>query len=389
MRFRLLAVVTLLVLAGCGAGPTATPSVTPTATETAVADTPTPEPTGTPTPEREVRVRSGALPFDATTVFTRTQALLGSDVTPPRNVYVSEQAYFERGRYGESDLLRWVGLTGSGSFRASAYVAHPNAVYVATGNATAVELETTLAHEYVHVVQHRTGVHERIGGRVADGTTDGTIAATGTIEGAATYTAQAYWDQHIETGQSPRADLERAYANASGARKYFLSWYYFGTRYVDGRVDGPSELGAVYENPPENSEALLHGSTEPVTMPPVSAEGEWKGMVRTREGELFTRMALATGLPDQRAARAATGWGNDTLVGVQHDGETAFIWAHRWDDRANATEFEQAFAEWDRPHDASYRFVRVDDRTTVLLFGTPRFVTNASVEGENEIVVRT
>ncbi|WP_435195159.1 hypothetical protein [Natronomonas sp. EA1] len=395
MRLRLLAVVALLVLAGCGAGPTATPSTTPQPTETdvAVTDTATPTPAATPpattTPEREVRVRNGELPFDATAVFARTQALLGSDVAPPRNVYVSEQSYFERGSYAESDLFRWLGLTGGGSFRASAYVAHPNAVYIATGNQTATELETILAHEYVHIVQRRSGVHDRLGRRVVDGSTDTAIAASGVTEGAATYTAQAYWDRHIKTGESPRAAIERAYANATGARKYLLARYYFGVRYIDQRVDDPSELDSVYEAPPESSEALIHGPTEVVAAPTVSIESDWTEASRSRQGELFLRGALSTGLPDETAGRAAAGWGNDTIVGLADEGDSAYVWAHRWDDRANATEFEQAFAEWERPSDASYRLVRVDGETTVLLFGTPRFVTNATVERGDGIVVRT
>ena len=126
--------------------------------------------------------------------------------------------------------------------------------------------------------------------------------------------------------------------------------------------------------------------------------------IRDRLGEAFLRVALATELDDERAARAAGGWGNDTRIAFNDEsGARSYAWVVRFDAAANASTFDEAVGTYldrrtgsgplvdDRPgrrwsgtvddRRVAYRLVRTDDRTAVLLLGEPGFV-DAGNDGE-------
>lgn len=119
-----------------------------------------------------------------------------------------------------------------------------------------------------------------------------------------------------------------------------------------------------------------------------------------QRSEAFVRTFLEVGLEPERAARAAAGWGNDTLRIARSGADgVAYVWVLRWDDAANASEFEAALrasldGRADRVGDG-WRLEAIDgiatvrsptDRTTVLLYGHRSFVGTAAVSGDNATV---
>jgi hypothetical protein len=147
-------------------------------------------------------------------------------------------------------------------------------------------------------------------------------------------------------------------------------------------------------------------------------EGVWRETFappRARVGEAFLRVMLATELDDERATRAAAGWGNDTRIAFNNEsGARSYAWVIRFDDAANASEFDAAVEdylrgrtgkgsladnrtgrEWTTTLDGrsvAYRLRRTDDRTAVLLLGTPAFVdpdTTTVREADRGVVVAT
>lgn len=400
--------VVLVVLAGCG-GLTGTP--TDTAPSPTAPPTPSPTPTASPTPtppptptEVEVdaptlNVTGGDPPVDPGRVFAITQRVLGTNLTTYPDIVIQrpEEVPFFAER--APVFYRLLGLTfDRAGVETAAYVRGPETVYVNERilNRT-VLVEYTLVHEYTHVVQHRTGVYRGLR-RVVGAATDGEAVRTAVVEGAAIYTADTYWQRHLQRNVRPADDIAQAYRNATGGTWYVVAQYHLGYRYVDAEIDSPADLPEVYDDPPRTSEEVVHrlppGSEPPANLP-VNVSGETREWFevpsRTRMGELFVRAVLRTELSETAAARGADGWGNDALATFSDESgvKRGYVWVLRWDDAANATEFEDAFRayldaratrEGDLWHNDStaYRLERIGDRTAVVYIGKPDFVTNAT-----------
>jgi len=401
--------VLLVVLAGCG-GLTGTP--TDTAPSPTAPPTPSPTPTASPTPtppptptEVEVdaptlNVSGGDLPVDPGRVFAITQRVLGTNLTTYPDVVIQrpEEVPFFAER--APAFYRLLGLTfDRQGVETAAYVRGPETVYVNDRilNRT-VLVEYTLVHEYTHVVQHRIDVYRDL--RVVGASTDAKSVRTAVIEGAAVYAADTYWQRHIQQDQRPADDIAQVYDDANGATWYVAAQYHLGYRYVDASIDSPADLPRVYDDPPRTSEELVHrlppGSEPPADLP-VNVSGETREWFevpsRTRMGELFVRAVLRTELSETAAARGADGWGNDALITFSGESgaKRGYVWVLRWDDAANATEFEDAFRgyldaratrEGDlwRNNSTAYGLERIGDRTAVAYVGKPDFVTNATAK---------
>jgi hypothetical protein len=129
-----------------------------------------------------------------------------------------------------------------------------------------------------------------------------------------------------------------------------------------------------------------------------SYDDPWDVAERDSRGELFVRIMLRTQLEAQRAADAATGWGNDRVLLYERGyEENAFVWTLRWDDAANATEFEEAFEDYlnDRGlyDDGSwgvdgneFRLESIDDRTIAVVAGPTDFVAGVEVTESGDTV---
>ncbi len=436
--------------------PTPTGSGTPTATASAPATattspTPTfPEPTATaiatPTPrdrqgspdgsgvldglldgddEETIAVQGGELPLDPGLVYDRTTRLLGTDVPGPDTIQLLDTT---ANTTSPPEFQRLLGLERNVTeAEAIAFVVGPRTVYANRNLADRPAfLEHVLAHEFTHTVQFRRGYIGRV--TAATGSDpDGRFTSTAVIEGAATYTEDRYWLAYVvdraAPGERPARGVERRYRNSDGAARYSFAPYWFGYRYAAATVDSPAELPEVYADPPLTSEQVLHPGTDEGPVPlRVALRGETAGVwqetfapPRGRIGEAFLRVALATELGDDRAARAAAGWGNDTRIAFNNEtGARGYAWVLRFDDAANASEFDTAVTAYlsERTGDApladdrtgrqwtttldgrpvAYRLRRTDDRTAVLLLGTPAFVDadTTTVRGaDGRVVIET
>jgi hypothetical protein len=371
-------------------------------------------PTTTPAPPSgyrvEVRGDDARLQVNATTVWLRVLELHGVSPTeipaPVVSVGPASAQTFSRTEL-DGETARFSTLLGVNENQTEAvtlptpdgYVAPPeftdgNYTRVnlgVAGNDSAAAVEATLAHEYVHVVQVETDF----------GLTDDELAAlqasvspemfADVREGAAEYVADIYAERYLE-GVDLLAERRAAYERAQpNAWKLSRAGYYYGYCHVAARVDSPRQLPTVYEAAPETEEQLIHGLS-PDEEPPVPLS------VRTGErwqhqgtfGELHLRVALTEHLTESRAAGAAAGWGNDTLLNRSDD----YVWVVRMDDPVDASDLEAALSSHvdelrtatdpiDRPADVAYRVVRVDEETLALVVGEQAFVETVRISAEN------
>lgn len=339
-----------------------------------------------------VRVENGTLPVNASLVFHRVEELLGVDANPPV-ITINPSGY--HGATPDPDPFeRLVGL-------ARPDVPLPNLTYRAGGSGEFVvllftnttleevppeDLEVTLAHEFVHVIQDQR--------RWADGSLfpDGLDpeVQTALIEGGAVYVSDVYAQRYGVTKADGRTPIDHR-ANDYRTRPAWIlpatADYYFGGRYLDRRLDDPGELWDAYADPPSTMEGVIHGpGVEPAR--PLSVTVDAPGWIVNRrgpQGEHLLRASLRSELPREDAAAAATGWGNDSLVRFDADGDTGFAWVLRWDDAAEADEFEDALRRFaDRRRgtvDGSFAVVRATPETVALLAGPASFVRATNVTG--------
>ncbi|MFB6164162.1 MAG: hypothetical protein ABEJ31_03290 [Haloarculaceae archaeon] len=407
-RFAPVAVALLLALAGCGAGPTGT---TPTETPDQHAS-PTPTPTSTNdtggpggAARYRVTVENGSLPFNATRTYARVQSLLGTDVAP-RPVVVRNLSEWRGSLRGvaASPLNRALGfenVTPNWS-SPSGVTVRTGRVYLHPGRASAGAVERTLAHEFAHAIQERTGMlpwERRLsrGGRM---TVDQRKTRGALIEGGAVYVADAYADRYLDV-RNNTALVERLYRNGSATYRSAFAQYRYGARYVRRRIDSPRNLSAVYRHPPRTTEQLMHGLTraeEPPANLSVTRAGagdQWRYVGDNTLGELTLLSTLDVALNRSRSAAAAAGWGTDELLVYARDpgsGPYGWTWVLRDDDPAEAAELESALREFaDARANAStqaFRVTSVDDRTVALTFGDPAFVANATATATDDGGVR-
>lgn len=408
----LLLLLVVVSLAGCS---------TPWMAQTdAGARTETPETVGAPSPtptatsptatenDSQIHVEGGQLAADPDRVFQQVTQRRGVDVQPPERIRIVDPAETES-TATPPDFLQLFGVhTPEGGASLAGQTIGHDLVRINQRVATEPRIDGVLAHEYTHVIQNRRGA-------------TGTMFESGTMElippfgverplliltvreGAATYVADSYQRANTE---SLRQGLryERLYQRQETAGgRYFMAPYWFGYRYVADRLADNETLDSVYAEPPQTTEAIIHGY-EPGAEPPanlsveVSAD-QWSQYRRGRVGELGTRIALSASLNESRSAAGAAGWGNDALIRFENRSEEGYVWVARWDDAANETEFRSALraalgrqatrteAGW-RDGDTTYRVRRGDARTTVVVVGPEEFTGNATVELNRTVVVR-
>lgn len=407
MRRVVLACCALLLIAGCQGmpadpaetRPSATTAETTPATETTEpSTTSTRSPTtgaSTTEPARNISVAGGTLPYDPDVVWTRVESMRGVDAGKPLTVRLetfseglaSDPPAFDRALGVEApvDPLLPNGVTPS--------AAEGNVVELnAERTDTRVALEDTLVHEFVHVIQLRNRVQESLWTSSGDTpSVDERFVYQAVLEGTAVYVEKRYRSQYLP---NTTASIGDRYRNATSTAKRVLAPYYFGSRYVNATVDSPTELDTVYESPPQTTEELIHrlppGSEQPAELE-VDVATEVEHTNRGRFGELVVRSLFGTGLNESAASELADGWGNDRQIQFGGTEPTGFAWVLRWDDSANATEFENGVTayleETDTP--GPVRIDRVAPETTVLFAGDESFVEDAAATGDNSTVTVT
>lgn len=385
----------LLVLSGC----TAPAANGPTASESSLA-------TRTPTEGPD------ALPVNDSEVYDRVAAMLDSDAPKPsiRTVDASddEAGYLRRAE----PFVRLLLDADDGERTPAAYYypdAHRVTVLLHDGvpaNATnRSELEAVLAHEFAHAVTFRDERYRRpmmqAGG---GGTTDAARVRQAMVEGTAMYVSDEYSERYLDGFDHGEA-MARDYRSRDAAGRYVRGAYRFGGPYFDRRLDSPANLTRVYRAPPETTEQLIHARS-PESEPPAglevsAAETENVSASDSRDtlGELFVRDLLGEELAEPCAARAAAGWGDDRVVTLwnyagNESNRRTYVWALRWDDERNATQFEEAFADYMDAHGervgdgwrddgARFRLDRVSDETVAVVVGHRSVVDEVRTAGDD------
>ncbi|WP_459194019.1 hypothetical protein [Halosimplex sp. J119] len=403
------------------ASPTASPTPTETPTDTATAtDTATSTPTETPTATAtqtptaspndseapDVALRGGNLSVDEDAVYANVQELLGTDVEPP-TVYVREEMPGLE-RYNDQLAAQPFYQTfGYGSEFVNTSVYHGktsrNGVVVMPKNASERQLETMLAHEYVHWMQFHSDVADTTGFDEFVDDTDSNQVAAGLVEGASVYVTDEYVDQYMNTSWNQTQELREQYKEGPAGRRLFRARYLYGSQYIHSQVDSPRNVSWLYDEStptPVTSEQLIHGYTpseEPernLTLA-VNTSETWTDISNhyDTQGEVVVRTMLRAELNRSMASTAAQGWGSDHIARLQHadnQSKRGFAWALRWDNSSEADEFAAAFEDWQAEQPTSgetaYRLVRVDSQTVAVFAGDEAFVGNATASGSNTAV---
>lgn len=391
LRLALLVILAAVVaLAGCNALPDAgAPDQPGTATVTE-AETNGGAPTVTATASTQTGTESppptlAEKGVDVNVTWNRTQRLVGVNATRP-------SVTVRRGdrSYGTSPFI--VALTGSAPespLRAGAYyLSEEDSVVFPTHevrNSSAATLETTLAHEYAHAIQHQHGWSYT---DVSRSRTTEPMAVRAYSEGFAEYVEQQYAARY---SAGPVPDTPDRYENRTTHERYSLAPYFYGRQYFERNVNETGNLSAVAENPPASTEQVLHDTDDTLrelwVRPQYSSE--WTAS-EAPLGELATRVVLRDELPRDRAVAAAEGWGADRLLPIERETgtETGYVWVHRWDAPAEADEFEAAMAAYldgRRSETDEYEFQlrRLTPETTAVFVSRDGFSDAVSISADS------
>jgi len=367
-----------------------------------------------------VAVANGSLSVDPGTTFARVQDLTGSEVPPPERIraYRSAAAFGNStdglGGGGTPEFWRLAGLrtdpVNESDLEVSknGYVTPTGEVVVYLGeNATLADEQMVVAHELTHYVQTQNDRQLQIRDTVGLGTTESDLVLGAVVEGAAVYTTDGYMRQHgegdvLNSEWYPR--IQERYPDGHVGR-LLNARYIFGAAYMSQRLSSPAGVSEVYENPPRTTEQVIHGygpDEEPQTSLSVNATAgrEWQPAGTDQFGELFVRYALESSVGPDRAAAAADGWGNDTLVYYQSTERraTGYVWVLNWDDAGENTEFRRALTDaldergdraggaWSLDDNATVNVVNVDAETTALVLGPESFVRTVTVATDDGTV---
>ena len=274
-------------------------------------------------------------------------------------------------------------------------------------NASESVIANVLAHELSHRYQS-DGRRELLldeFGREYLQTTDGGGVQRALVEGGPTYVADTYADEHLSNSPNLSEEITARWDDFGIVRRVLWSGHYLGAAYFHQRIDSPQGLDEVYADPPRTTEQVLHPERddEPPRNLSVSVNvsaSAWETGRRDVRGELYTRILLGPALGSDRAAEAAAGWGMDRELVFYRSTDQGQAWVLRWDDAANATEFEDAFRAFlDRranatdgrwSHDGhAFDVLRVSDETVVVLWGDAGFVDGATVAGDDGSITVT
>lgn len=386
----LLAVVALAALAGCAVAAPATDSG------------PGAETAPSSTDRTAVQVENGTLPIEATEPFHRVRNLTDQlDVGPPT---VGVRNFTEAKEFDPTWNTRQVAL---GFRNVSLRPDDPGGVtfggtgnvYLHPGAGDPVRVEQVLVHEYVHTIQFRSGMVPALAG-AGQGrlTAESESVQTMLVEGGAVYVTDAYSKRFLQDAQSQSDRLRSLHDDGVPSERLFYGQYVHGADYVEGVVDDPADLAAVYEDSPNTTEQILHGFSpdeEPRAALDVEAGSteRWRPLANDTYGEFYLRTALENELDSDVAREAAAGWGQDVIT-VYGEGDhrvaTGWVWTMRMDDASEADELAAAMETYaerrDEDSERAFAASRPDERTVALVFGEPAFVDDVSVSSNGSPV---
>ncbi|HWZ84957.1 MAG TPA: hypothetical protein VN032_02070 [Thermoanaerobaculia bacterium] len=135
---------------------------------------------------------------------------------------------------------------------------------------------------------------------------------------------------------------------------YFVDQLFFpyseGTEFVRAAIKkgGWPEVDRLWRDPPDSSSEILHGAPYPPPVEgllPANAAALFPGqrlVYMDTLGEWTMRFLLGRALPDDEAAKAATGWRGDRIAFVSSGGRMGYLWRIRFEDGLSAARFEAA-----------------------------------------------
>lgn len=221
--------------------------------------------------------------------------------------------------------------------------------------------EITLAHEITHALQDQNFSLDVLLPPDGSGNDDRDLAVLSLIEGDATVTDEEYMAMKLDL-----SDMIGVLGAALGAPMGLGSSYLENTlsfpyleggrfvKYIRSR-GGWTAVDGVYRKPPESTEQILHpekylSGESPVMvtihdLSSVTGVG-WNITYENILGEFDVQQILTTSLPMSRSMRAAAGWGGGSIAYYENsDGEALLVYVLVWDSVDEADEFSLAMGE--------------------------------------------
>jgi hypothetical protein len=263
----------------------------------------------------------------------------------------------------------------------------------AIGGAETMTEGLVFSHELMHALQDESmQLDRRIQELKEDG--DRSLALQCLLEGEATIVmvrvallgipgADETAEEQIAPLLSAGA-LERANVPAD-VPAYFVDQLFFpyveGTAYVRAALKrgGWPEVDRLWRAPPESTAEILHQETLPPPargLLPADVATAFPGrrlLYTDTLGEWTIRFLLGRSLPQEEAARAATGWRGDRIAFFSEGRATGYLWRIRFDGPGTAERFADAFrrARSARPVRASETVERTG-HDVVVTAGIPK-----------------
>ena len=221
----------------------------------------------------------------------------------------------------------------------------------------------TYAHEYTHALQDAAFAPEHF---TAEGLEDDDrqLAMTTLTEGDATVTMLAWAFAHLTQEELMEIGTGTELPDTTGIPSWMVNQLQFpysagqvwiGTLAGDPLAPDFTEVDAVYDDPPQSTEQVMHTDKWESREPPIPVEApdlagilgdEWEVIDESPVGEASIGIFLEHfGIDRQVAMAAGTGWGGDrAAVAYGPDDEFALGWRLAWDSAEDATEFADAYA---------------------------------------------
>jgi hypothetical protein len=221
----------------------------------------------------------------------------------------------------------------------------------------------TYAHEYTHALQDAAFAPEHFSAEGLDDD-DRQLAMTTLTEGDATVTMLAWAFEHLTQEELLEIGTGIEVPDTTGIPSWMVNQLQFpystGQVWI-GTLAGPdpldpdfAEVDAVYADPPESTEQVMHLDAWDAREPPIPVEapdlasilgGDWEVIDESPVGEASIGIFLEHfGIDRQLATAAAAGWGGDRYaVAYGPDDAFALAWRLAWDTPEDATEFADAW----------------------------------------------
>ena len=221
----------------------------------------------------------------------------------------------------------------------------------------------TYAHEYTHALQDAAFAPEHFTAEGLDDD-DRQLAMTTLTEGDATVTMLAWALKHLTQEELLEIGTGTELPDTTGIPSWMVNQLQFpysagqvwiGTLTGEDPLDPDfTEVDAVYADPPQSTEQVMHtdkweGRESPIPVEEPDLAGilgdEWEVIAESPVGEASIGIFLEHfGIDRQVATAAAEGWGGDrAVVAYGPDQAFALAWRLAWDSAEDATEFADAY----------------------------------------------